>query len=83
MSTPADTHEGRLSGSVERVTFHNEESGFTVLRLKVAGQRDSVPEVGCSTSPAVGQFMECVGAWQNDRTHGVQFKASKITPVQP
>lgn len=83
MSTPADTHEERLSGSVERVTFHNEESGFTVLRLKVAGQRDSVAVVGFTASPAVGQFMECVGAWQNDRTHGVQFKASKITPVQP
>ncbi len=83
MSTPADPHEERLSGSVERVTFHNEESGFTVLRLKVAGQRDSVAVVGLCASPAVGQFMECVGAWQNDRTHGVQFKASKITPVQP
>jgi len=83
MTTPADTHEERLSGSVERVTFHSEESGFTVLRLRVAGQREPVAVVGLAASPAVGEFMECVGSWQNDRTHGLQFKASKITPVQP
>ncbi|NTW53490.1 MAG: ATP-dependent RecD-like DNA helicase [Chlorobaculum sp.] len=83
MQTPADTHEERLSGSVERVTFHSEESGFTVLRLSVAGQREPVAVVGRAASPAVGQFMECVGEWQNDRTHGLQFKASKLTPVQP
>ncbi|MGC8774988.1 MAG: SF1B family DNA helicase RecD2 [Chlorobaculum sp.] len=83
MQKPADSHEERLSGSVERVTFHSEESGFTVLRLRVAGQREPVAVVGLATSPAVGEFMECVGAWQNDRTHGLQFKASKITPAQP
>ncbi|MEI8356822.1 MAG: hypothetical protein WCG31_12155 [Deltaproteobacteria bacterium] len=27
----------RLSGSVERVTLHSEESGFCVLRSKVKG----------------------------------------------
>jgi exodeoxyribonuclease V alpha subunit len=83
MQPPADTHEERLSGSVERVTYHSDESGFTVLRLSVAGQREPVAVVGRAASPAVGQFMECVGEWQNDRTHGLQFKASKITPVQP
>lgn len=83
MQKPADSHEERLSGSVERVTFHSEESGFTVLRLRVAGQREPVAVVGLATSPAVGEFMECVGTWQNDRTHGLQFKASKITPAQP
>lgn len=83
MHTSADSHEERLSGSVERVTFHNEESGFTVLRLRVAGQREPMAVVGLAASPAVGEFIECVGTWQNDRTHGLQFKASKIIPVQP
>jgi exodeoxyribonuclease V alpha subunit len=35
-----DTPVERLSGSVERVTFHSEESGFCVLRAKVKGQRE-------------------------------------------
>ena len=40
----------RLQGAVERVTFHSEESGFCVLRVKVRGQRDLVTVVryrGC------------------------------------
>lgn len=83
MQPPADSHEERLSGSVERVTFYSEESGFTVLRLRVGEEREPVAVVGRAAAPAVGQFMECVGSWENDRAHGLQFKASKITPVQP
>jgi hypothetical protein len=30
-----DTPVERLQGAVERVTFHSEESGFCVLRVKV------------------------------------------------
>ena len=31
-----------LAGLVERVTFHNEENGFCVLRVKARGQRDLI-----------------------------------------
>ncbi|NTU57796.1 MAG: ATP-dependent RecD-like DNA helicase [Chlorobiaceae bacterium] len=80
---PADSQEERIAGSVERVTFHSEESGFSVLRLKVRGRREPVTVVGTAASPSPGEFMECVGSWHNDRTHGMQFKALQITPVQP
>ena len=80
---PSDNQEERIAGSVERVTFHSEESGFSVLRLKVRGQREPVTVVGTAASPSPGEFMECVGSWHNDRTHGMQFKALQITPVPP
>jgi hypothetical protein len=32
-----------LAGLVERVTYHNAENGFCVLRIKARGQRDLVP----------------------------------------
>ncbi|HWQ25206.1 MAG TPA: ATP-dependent RecD-like DNA helicase [Chlorobaculum sp.] len=80
---PSDNHEERISGSVERVTFYSEESGFSVLRLKVRGRREPVTVVGTAASPSPGEFMECVGTWHNDRTHGMQFKALQITPVPP
>lgn len=35
-----------LSGVVERVTFHNEENGFCVLRVKARGRRDLDTVVG-------------------------------------
>jgi exodeoxyribonuclease V alpha subunit len=35
-----------LAGLVERVTFHNEENGFCVLRVKARGQRDLITVQG-------------------------------------
>ena len=39
-----------LAGLVERVTFHNPENGFCVLRVKARGHRDLVTVVGGSVS---------------------------------
>jgi len=73
----------RLSGSVERVTFHSEESGFCVLRVKARGQRDLVTVIGSAASVTPGEYVECLGNWINDRTHGLQFKASQLKVVPP
>ncbi len=35
-----------LAGLIERVTFHNEENGFCVLRVKARGQRDLITVLG-------------------------------------
>src|SRR6266851_2669749 len=43
-----------LSGLVERVTYHNADNGFCVLRLKVRGHRDLVTLVGSAASVAPG-----------------------------
>jgi len=73
----------RLSGSVERVTFHSEESGFCVLRVKVRGQRDLATITGSAASVTPGEYVECLGHWVRDRTHGLQFKASQLKIVPP
>ena len=36
----------RLAGLVERVTFHNEQNGFCVLRLKVKAERELITLIG-------------------------------------
>jgi hypothetical protein len=44
-----------LAGLVDRVTFHNEENGFCVLRVKARGQRDLITVVGhAATISAAG-----------------------------
>jgi len=73
----------RVSGSLERVTFHNEDSGFCVLRVKVSGHRELVTVTGCAASVTPGEHLECTGSWQNDRTHGMQFKAVHLKVVPP
>ena len=39
-----------LAGFVERVTYHNAENGFCLLRAKARGHRDVVTVVGHSDS---------------------------------
>jgi exodeoxyribonuclease V alpha subunit len=77
-TTPAET----MAGLVERVTYHNEETGFCVLRVKARGQRDLVTVVGHAASISAGEWVQTSGTWVNDRTHGQQFKATflKVTP---
>ncbi len=73
----------RLHGSIERVTFHSEESGFCVLRVKVQGRRDLATVVGTAPAVTPGEYVECEGSWVTDRTHGLQFKARQLSIVPP
>jgi exodeoxyribonuclease V alpha subunit len=72
-----------LTGSVERVTFHNEDNGFAVLKVKARGKRDLVPVVGHVASISAGEFIHAVGVWITDRTHGLQFKADFLKTTPP
>ncbi len=84
-STPhtADNPLERLQGSIERVTFHNESSGFCVLRINVRGHRDLVTIIGSAACVTAGEYVECQGIWVNDREHGQQFKAISLKIVPP
>ena len=73
----------RLSGSVERVTCHSEESGFCVLKTMVKGHQELITVIGNAAAITPGEFVECIGLWQNDKTHGLQFKANHLKVVQP
>jgi exodeoxyribonuclease V alpha subunit len=72
-----------LAGLVERVTFHNAENGFCVLRVKVRGQRDLVTVVGHAAMISAGEFVQMSGRWFNDHTHGFQFKAEFLKASPP
>src|SRR6202046_2358718 len=72
-----------LAGTVERVTFHNSESGFCVLRIKARAHRDLVTIVGHAATISAGEWITASGVWVNDRTHGQQFKAHFIRTSAP
>ena len=72
-----------LAGLVERVTFHNQDSGFCVLRVKARGQRDLVTVVGHAATIAAGEWVQMSGSWVNDRVHGLQFKANFLKASPP
>src|ERR1700747_1733879 len=78
-STPTEV----WAGLVERVTFHNAENGFCVLRIKARGQRDLITVLGHAPMISAGEVVQASGAWINDRTHGVQFRASFLKAAPP
>ena len=78
-STPTEV----LAGLVDRVTFHNPENGFCVLRVKARGQRDLITVLGHAAMISAGEFVQASGTWINDRTHGVQFRASFLKATAP
>src|SRR5947209_17010854 len=70
-----------LAGLVDRVTFHNSDNGFCVLRVKARGQRDLITLVGHAAMISAGEFVQESGSWISDRTHGVQFRASFLKTI--
>jgi exodeoxyribonuclease V alpha subunit len=72
-----------LAGLVERVTYHNVESGFCVLRAKARGHRDAVTVVCYAATIAAGEWVTASGEWVNDRTYGQQFKARFLRTSPP
>src|SRR5213596_1407926 len=80
---PQPTTQEVLAGTVERVTFHNDDSGFCVLRIKARGHRELVTVVGHSAVIAAGEWVTASGEWINDRTHGQQYKAKFLKTSEP
>ena len=72
-----------LAGLVERVTFHNSENGFCVLRARARGHRDLVTVVGHAATISVGEWITASGEWINDRIHGQQFRAKFLKTSAP
>ena len=72
-----------LHGLIERVTFHNPENGFAVLKVKVKGRQDLVTVIGNTTSVSAGEHLEASGHWIVDREHGQQFKADELKTTHP
>jgi hypothetical protein len=50
-----------LAGTVERVTFHNAETGFAVLKVKARGKRDLITVVGHAAAISAGEFVNASG----------------------
>src|SRR6202044_2101859 len=80
--TPESSAQEVLAGLVERVTFHNAENGFCVLRAKARP-----PRFGDRRWPSRHHLRRRVdhpsGEWINDRAHGQQFKARFLKTSAP
>lgn len=82
-SNPENSTREYISGSIERVTFHSEESGFCVLKVKVRGAKDLVTVLGNSMSVSPGEYLDASGNWVTNREYGLQFQASELRIILP
>ncbi|GBU23158.1 recombinase RecD [Fibrobacteres bacterium R8-0-B4] len=71
----------RLEGAVETVTYQNEDTGYTVLRLStVAGLCTCV---GCAPAARAGVSVALEGDWVQHKRFGRQFAFERYDIVRP
>jgi exodeoxyribonuclease V alpha subunit len=82
-NTAATPDREPLAGLVERVTYHNPDNGYCVLRVTVRGHRDLVTVLGHAASISAGEFVQASGKWEVHREHGQQFRAAFLKSAPP
>ncbi|MDR3362101.1 MAG: ATP-dependent RecD-like DNA helicase [Desulfovibrio sp.] len=82
-----DADAVNLTGTLERIIFHNAENGYTVLRLLPAaadaGKREPVSCVGHMINPRAGVQIRLAGRWVNNARFGRQVVFDKSEEVLP
>lgn len=73
----------KLSGIVERITFHNPENGYSIIKIKLPCRGQVATIVGYHTAVKLGEGLRASGAWVNDSTYGLQFKAESLEISPP
>ncbi len=68
---------------VERITFQNDENGYTILKGKAKGYRELVTVVGPMPSVVVGSVLSLQGFWKNDSKFGSQFTVESFEETLP
>ena len=66
----------RIEGNVVHITFHSEDTGFTVLELET--ETEYITVVGEMAGIGEGQKLVAFGEYTNHPSFGVQFKAQTV-----
>jgi exodeoxyribonuclease V alpha subunit len=72
-----------LEGAIERITFHNEENGYTVARLIPDGKDYEVTVIGNMLGVQMGEHVRLEGEWSVHGQYGRQFKVERYASVLP
>ncbi len=72
-----------LQGTLERITYVNEENHYVVARLKVPGRRELTTIVGNLPSVTPGETLKLTGEWTLHNKYGEQFKVEAFETITP
>lgn len=70
-----------IKGTVEEITFYNQDNGYTVMEISCGNE--AVTVVGNFSQLAVGSQIEASGEWTVHPSYGRQFKADTLTETLP
>ncbi len=72
-----------LTGVIERITFHSEESGYTVARLNTGNVKQLITIVGSFANIQAGQTLQLMGQWRDHPQYGSQFQVVQYKETKP
>ena len=72
-----------LQGVVERLTYHSEESGYTVARLKAPRTSELITITGNFATIQAGQTLQLQGIWKDHPKFGAQFQVTQYRETKP
>jgi exodeoxyribonuclease V alpha subunit len=72
-----------FTGVVERITYHSDESGYTVARVKIPRAHELVTVVGNFANIQAGQTLQLTGNWRNHPHYGEQFQTVRYAETKP
>jgi exodeoxyribonuclease V alpha subunit len=72
-----------LQGQIERIIYTNDETGYTVAKIKAQGRSDLVTVVGNLIAPTPGEIIEMSGEWTDHPRYGEQFKVVHYKSMVP
>ncbi|HET9495889.1 MAG TPA: ATP-dependent RecD-like DNA helicase [Chloroflexia bacterium] len=72
-----------LDGVIDRITYVNEENGYTVARLKVPRQKQLTTIAGFMPAITVGEGLRLEGHWQNHPQYGRQLMVVRYQSAAP
>ena len=72
-----------LQGQIERITYFNEENGYTIAKVKIYDRNNLVTVVGNLLAPTPGEVIKMSGEWVNNPKYGEQFKIDHYKSLVP
>lgn len=72
-----------VEGTLERITFNNEENGYTIAKLHVTGVRKPLTIVGYLPGVSVGEALQLEGKWVQHPSYGKQLNVERYRVATP
>ncbi|CAL7959378.1 ATP-dependent RecD-like DNA helicase [Alphaproteobacteria bacterium] len=72
-----------ITGIVERVTYHSEDTGFAVIKIKIKQKKELITLTCNVATINPGETVTAEGEWRHDSKYGLQFKAQSFSTVLP